>query len=64
MDNGWADMISYGRLYISNPDLKERIVNNQELNTKWDWKTFFSPFNPVGYVDYPFYPEWAKENKK
>lgn len=57
-------MISYGRLYISNPDLKERIVNNQELNTKWDWKSFFSPFNPVGYVDYPFYPEWAKENKK
>lgn len=48
-------MISFGRLYISNPDLAERIINNQELNNGWDWSTFFSPLNPKGYVDYPFY---------
>lgn len=27
--NGWADMVSFGRLYISNPDLNERILKNQ-----------------------------------
>lgn len=23
---GWADMVSFGRLYISNPDLAERLI--------------------------------------
>lgn len=27
--DGWADLISFGRLYISNPDLAERILNNR-----------------------------------
>lgn len=48
-------MVSFGRLYISNPDLAERIIKNQELNHKWDWATFFSPLNPKGYIDYLFY---------
>lgn len=30
--NGWADMASFGRLYISNPDLAERILKKLELN--------------------------------
>lgn len=30
--NGWADMISFGRLYISNPDLAERILQGQKIN--------------------------------
>ena len=33
--NGWADMVSFGRLYISNPDLTERIINGQAINEKW-----------------------------
>lgn len=53
--NGWADMISFGRLYISNPDLAERLINNQELNTHDEFSTYFSNFNPKGYIDYPFY---------
>lgn len=62
--NGWADMISFGRLYISNPDLAERIAKGQELNKVFDFQTLFSPFNPKGYTDYPFYEQWAKEQKK
>lgn len=36
-----CDMISFGRLYISNPDLAERIVNGWPLNSNWDMKTFY-----------------------
>jgi N-ethylmaleimide reductase len=55
LNNGWADLISFGRLYISNPDLAERLINNQQLNTSLDFYTLFSNFNPKGYTDYPFY---------
>ena len=34
-------MVSFGRLYVSNPDLAERIVNGWEVNSEWDSKTFF-----------------------
>lgn len=27
--NGWADLISFGRLYVSTPDLAERIAKGQ-----------------------------------
>jgi len=53
-------MISFGRLYISNPDLAERLVQNQKLNHKYDQKTFYGNLKPEGYVDYPFYDEWIK----
>jgi N-ethylmaleimide reductase len=26
--NEWADMVSFGRLYINNPDLAERLIKN------------------------------------
>ena len=64
LKNGWADMISFGRLYISNPDLAERLTKNQQVSTKVDFKTFFSPFNPKGYTDYPFYEEWIQQQDK
>jgi 2,4-dienoyl-CoA reductase-like NADH-dependent reductase (Old Yellow Enzyme family) len=38
-------MVSFGRLYINNPDLAERILKGLELNMKWDYSTFFSFFN-------------------
>jgi N-ethylmaleimide reductase len=55
LNNGWADLISFGRLYISNPDLAERLINNQQLNTSLDFHTLFSNLNPKGYTDYPFH---------
>jgi N-ethylmaleimide reductase len=46
-----ADLVAYGKLYISNPDLVERFENNLEL-TKWDEDTFYVP-GAKGYTDYP-----------
>lgn len=63
--NGWADMVSFGRLYISNPDLAERIVKAQELNTKYDMATFYgSQFGSKGYTDYPCYEVWCKNEQQ
>ncbi len=53
---GLPDAIVFGRLYISNPDLAERLINNQELNTNFDFKTFYGG-NEKGYTDYPTYEQ-------
>lgn len=54
--SGLCDAISFGRLYISNPDLAERIINGWELNWKWDMATFYDTKSGAkGYTDYPFY---------
>ncbi|ODQ77233.1 hypothetical protein BABINDRAFT_10379 [Babjeviella inositovora NRRL Y-12698] len=46
-------LIAFGRSFISNPDLPERLQRGWEL-TKYDRRTFYSD-SPVGYTDYPFY---------
>jgi N-ethylmaleimide reductase len=56
MIDGDADMVSFGRLYISNPDLGYRILNNKKINDKWNMATFYTP-GPEGYVDYKTYEE-------
>jgi N-ethylmaleimide reductase len=48
---GYADLIAYGRLFISNPDLPERFARNAPLN-KYDRSTFFGG-DAKGYIDYP-----------
>ncbi|BBD60315.1 NADH:flavin oxidoreductase/NADH oxidase [Nostoc sp. HK-01] len=50
--NNNADLVSFGRLFISNPDLPKRLQLNAELNTP-DQKTFYAP-DATGYTDYPF----------
>ncbi|KAF0269875.1 hypothetical protein FOG48_01048 [Hanseniaspora uvarum] len=48
-------LIGYGRFFISNPDLVERLEKKLPVN-KYDRDTFYSDeFN--GYVDYPYYHE-------
>jgi 2,4-dienoyl-CoA reductase-like NADH-dependent reductase (Old Yellow Enzyme family) len=49
-ENG-VDAICIGRLFISNPDLPERLRTGKEL-TKYNRKTFYTP-GKVGYTDYP-----------
>ena len=55
VEAGWGDLIAFGRPFIANPDLPERIAHS--------W-----PFNPVdpatmyggtdkGYTDYPAYQD-------
>lgn len=50
---GDADLVSYGRLFISNPDLVERFKVNAPL-TRYIRKTFYTQDPVVGYTDYPF----------
>lgn len=51
---GLADLITFGRPFINNPDLVERFVNGWPLSTELDMKTFYSP-GEKGYTDYPTY---------
>ena len=51
---GNADLIAYGRPYISTPDLVDRFANNQPLNPDAPQETWYSP-GPEGYTDYPTY---------
>ena len=52
---GRADAIVFGRPFISNPDLPQRIQNQWPL-TAADSTTFYSA-GPKGYTDYPAYDE-------
>lgn len=52
IEKGLADLVAYGKLFISNPDLVERFEKNAEL-TPWDESTFYTP-GEKGYIDYPF----------
>ncbi|MGB5076561.1 MAG: alkene reductase [Sphingorhabdus sp.] len=49
--SGLADAISFGRPFISNPDLVERLRTRAEL-TPDNFKTWYTP-GPEGYTDYP-----------
>ncbi len=50
--SGLADAISFGRPYISNPDLVYRLAHGLELAPD-NFKTWYTP-GPEGYTDYPF----------
>ena len=52
IQEGLADLISFGRPYISNPDLPERIRQNIPL-TPWDDMTYWYMGGEKGYTDYP-----------
>jgi 12-oxophytodienoic acid reductase len=49
----YADLVAYGRLFISNPDLPKRFELNAPLN-KYNRDTFYISDPVVGYTDYPF----------
>ena len=49
-----ADLISFGRPFISNPDLAERFANGWPLNPPADQKVWYS-FDRAGYIDFPTY---------
>jgi 2,4-dienoyl-CoA reductase-like NADH-dependent reductase (Old Yellow Enzyme family) len=51
LDSGKADAIAFGKDYISNPDLVERLQANEPLN-KWNADTFYA-VGATGYTDYP-----------
>jgi NADH:flavin oxidoreductases, Old Yellow Enzyme family len=51
-----ADLIAFGRDFISNPDLVERFTNGWPLNPPAEVGVWYS-FGPEGYIDFPSYQE-------
>ena len=51
LKSGKADLIAFGRAFIANPDLAERLKNGAALNPP-DMDTFYTP-GSKGYTDYP-----------
>lgn len=49
--DGHADLVAFGRSYLSNPDLPKRFLLHAPLN-KYDRATFYS-HGMEGYIDYP-----------
>lgn len=53
-----ADLIAFGRDFISNPDLVERFAGGWPLNPPAEVGVWYS-FGPEGYIDFPTYQEPA-----
>lgn len=51
LEQGDADLVAFGRLYIANPDLPERFARGETLNEP-DPETFYGG-GAAGYTDYP-----------
>ena len=51
-----ADLIAFGRDFISTPDLVERFTNGWPLNPPAEVDVWYS-FGPEGYIDFPTYQE-------
>jgi N-ethylmaleimide reductase len=58
VEKGDADLVAFGRLFTSNPDLPQRIKLGQAL-THYDRSTFWGG-SEKGYIDYPTYDEAAE----
>lgn len=54
--SGDADLISFGRPFISNPDLVERFQHDWELNPPADMSVWYS-HQSEGYIDFPRYED-------
>lgn len=54
-----ADAVVFGRLFITNPDLADRLINRRELSRDFDPKSFYGG-SEKGYTDYPTYDEQRK----
>jgi N-ethylmaleimide reductase len=54
LDTGLVDLIAFGRPYIANPDLAERLKYGWPL-AEADPSTFYTNRGEVGYTDFPAY---------
>jgi N-ethylmaleimide reductase len=48
---GLADLVAFGKPFLANPDLVQRLRSNAALNAP-DMATFYTP-GEKGYTDYP-----------
>lgn len=56
IESRYADLIAFGRPWITNPDLPERLENNYPLNN-FDDDTYWYGGGEKGYTNYPTYKE-------
>ena len=54
IQSGLGDLVAFGRPFISNPDLVERLKNNWSLSQTLNMDLFYTA-DEKGYTDYPFY---------
>lgn len=59
IEEGNADLVAFGKLFISNPDLVERFAMNAPM-ADWDEDTFYTQ-GEKGYTDYPTYQAEQQE---
>lgn len=53
LDKDFADLVAFGRSWLANPDLDDRIADAAELNQP-DFNTLYTP-GAKGYTDYPVF---------
>jgi N-ethylmaleimide reductase len=52
IESGLCDLVGFGRPFINNPDLVERLEHNEELSQNLNMDSFYSA-DAHGYTDYP-----------
>ena len=60
LDTGLVDLIAFGRPYIGNPDLAERLRHGWPLHEA-DRSTYYTRRGELGYTDFPRYQAAAAE---
>jgi N-ethylmaleimide reductase len=61
IESGLADLVAFGRPFINNPDLVERMINDWPLSQDLKMDLFYSA-DEKGYADYPVYQRLKKTN--
>jgi len=54
--SGFADLVAFGKPFITNPDLVERFQKSLPINSKLDASTLYTP-DSKGYTDYPVFQD-------
>jgi 2,4-dienoyl-CoA reductase-like NADH-dependent reductase (Old Yellow Enzyme family) len=58
---GYADLISFGRPFISNPDRVERFRNDSLRTEPAPMSDWYLPTGAKGYTDFPVYAPSSAE---
>lgn len=62
VSEGDADLIAFGRPFISNPDLVQRFKNGWPLAEPAEMSDWYSPIGEKGYTDFPAYQSSGEAN--
>lgn len=64
IEAGQADGVLFARLYITNPDLVDKIRNNESLDMNYDYKTFYVPNTDDPRTGYIYETRRKRENQR